>query len=363
MANREIIVDGRVINDQSEMFFIAEIGQNHEGDVEKCKDLFRAAKEAGADSVKLQKRNNISLYTKEYFNSSYNSENAYAPTYGLHREALEFGLDEWQELVRYSKELGITLFSTAWDYSSADFLAELDMPAFKMASGDLKTIPLLKYVASFGKPMFISTGGASMRDVERAYDAVHPINPNICIMQCTSGYPPTWEELNLNVISTYRERFKDIPIGFSSHDSGIAMGLASYMLGARVLEKHFTLNRAWKGTDQAFSLEPQGLDKLIRDLRRLTISLGDGVKKTYPSEHKPLNKMGKKLVASRDLPAGHVLSAEDIALKSPGDGMPPYYQDFFVGQTLKVGMTEEQDFSFEAVGSDQAGADKALGEV
>ncbi|MEQ8433456.1 MAG: N-acetylneuraminate synthase family protein [Oceanicaulis sp.] len=362
MSERELVVDGRVINEQSKMYVIAEIGQNHEGDLQKCKDLFKAAHQAGADAVKLQKRDNRQLYTTEFFNSPYNSENSYAETYGLHREALEFDRDEWQELVRYSKELGVTLFSTAWDYNSADFLADLDMPAFKMASGDLKTIPLLKYVASLGKPMFISTGGASMRDVERAYEAVYPINPNICIMQCTSGYPPTWEELNLNVITTYRERFKDIPIGFSSHDNGIAMGLASYMLGARALEKHFTLNRAWKGTDQAFSLETQGLNKLIRDLDRLTISLGDGEKKTYPSEHQPLIKMGKKLVAARDLPAGHVLTDKDIALKSPGDGMPPYYQDFFVGQTLKVAVKAEEDFSFEAVGSDQASADKALGE-
>lgn len=362
MSERELIVDGKVINETSEMYLIAEIGQNHEGDLQKCKDLFKAAHAAGAPAVKLQKRDNRQLYTKEFFDSPYNSENSYAETYGLHREALEFDRDEWQELVRYSKELGITLFSTAWDYNSADFLEDLGVPAFKMASGDLKTIPLLKYIASFGKPMFISTGGASMRDVERAYEAVYPINPNICIMQCTSGYPPTWEELNLNVITTYRERFKDIPIGFSSHDSGIAMGLASYMLGARALEKHFTLNRAWKGTDQAFSLESQGLEKLIRDLKRLTISLGDGEKKTYPSEHKPLIKMGKKLVAAQDLPAGHVIDVKDIALKSPGDGLPPYYQDFFVGQTLTSAVAEDQNFTFESVGSDQASADKAIGE-
>lgn len=363
MSGREIIVDGKIINDASRMYVIAEIGQNHEGDVQKCKNLFKAAKDAGADSVKLQKRDNRLLYTKDFFNSPYTSENAYAPTYGEHREKLEFDRDEWIDLRDYSKEIGITLFSTAWDYNSADFLEDIGMPCFKIASGDLKTIPLLKYIASFGKPMFISTGGASMKDVLRAYEAVYPINPNICIMQCTSGYPPTFDELNIRVIETYREAFPDIPIGFSSHDNGIAMALAGYMLGARALEKHFTLDRTWKGTDQAFSLEPQGLRKLCRDLDRLMVALGDGVKTTYPSEEAPLIKMGKKVVAASALKAGHTITVQDIALKSPGGGIEPYYQDFFVGKTLVEDIAEDQDFSFGAVGSSRAEADVEIGEV
>ena len=160
MANREMVVDGIKISDNDDMYVIAEIGQNHEGDVQKCKDLFDAAKAAGAHSVKLQKRDNRSLYTKEYYNQPYNSENAYAPTYGEHREMLEFDRDEWIELRDHAKKIGITLFSTAWDYKSADFLEDLDMPAYKIASGDLKTLPQIKYIAKFGKPMFISTGGA-----------------------------------------------------------------------------------------------------------------------------------------------------------------------------------------------------------
>ena len=237
------------------------------------------------------------------------------------------------------------------------------MPAFKMASGDLKTIPLLKYVASLGKPMFISTGGATMRDVIRAYDAIMPINENLCIMQCTSGYPPKFEELNIKVIETYRDRFKDIPIGFSSHDSGIAMALVGYMCGARVLEKHITLNRAAKGTDQAFSLEPNGLRRMVRDLKRARISMGDGVKKSYPSEEAPLIKMGKKIVALRDLEAGHVVSEEDIGLKSPGDGMAPYFQDAIIGQKITKSLSAQQPLDFDVFSMTEAQFNKILGET
>lgn len=358
-----MVVDGVTIDDDSDMYVIAEIGQNHEGDVEKCKQLFDAAKMCGAHSVKLQKRQNATLYTKAKFTETYNSENAYAPTYGEHREKLEFSRDQYIELRDYSKKIGITMFSTAWDYASADLLESIDMPAYKIASGDLRTIPLIKYIASFGKPMFISTGGGTLLDVRRMFEAVYPINKQLCIMQCTSGYPPKFEELNIRVIETFRREFPEAVIGFSSHDSGIAMALVGYMCGARALEKHFTLNRAWKGTDQAFSLEPNGLRRLVRDLQRAKIALGDGVKKSYPSERDPLIKMGKKLVANTALPAGHVLMAKDIAFKSPGDGTAPYFVDFFVGKKLMTALSEDQDITFEAVGATERDAMKAIGEV
>lgn len=347
---REMRIEDKVVDDDSDVFVIAEIGHNHQGDLEKCKKLFDAAAQAGADAVKLQKRDNRALFTREMYDSPYNSENAYAPTYGAHREFLEFDKAQYLELQAHAKELGVIFFSTAFDMPSADFLEDIGVPCYKIASGDLTNTPLIKYVASFGKPMVISTGGGTMEDVQRAYDAVMPINSNICIMQCTSGYPPEYEELNLRVIETYRKAFPDIVIGFSSHDSGIAMPLIGYMLGARMVEKHFTLHRAWKGTDQAFSLEPGGLRRTVRDLRRARIALGDGVKCCYPSERKPLFKMAKKLVAARDLPAGQVLSAADIAMKVPNDGVPPWQLEAFIGKTLKVALGEDQSLTYESIG-------------
>jgi N-acetylneuraminate synthase/sialic acid synthase len=189
-------------------------------------------------------------------------------------------------------------------------------------------------VASLGKPMFVSTGGATMEDVRRAYETITPINKQLCIMQCTAGYPPEWEQLDLKVLTSYREAFPDVVLGFSSHDNGIAMGPVSYTLGARAIEKHFTLNRAQKGTDHAFSLEPPGLRRLVRDLQRTRVALGTGEKRQYESEVGPIKKMSKKLVAARDLPAGHVLSASDLALKSPGDGLRPYMLDSMIGRRL-----------------------------
>jgi sialic acid synthase SpsE len=344
---RQLEIDGTLINDDSDCYVIAEIGHNHQGDLKTARKLFLAAKEAGAHAVKLQKRDNRSLFTREMYERPYENENSYGQTYGAHREFLEFGEAEYRDLQQYAQEIGITFFATAFDVKSAALLAALDMPAFKIASGDLTNVPLLKHIAAYQKPMIMSTGGGTLDDVQRAYDAIMPINPRLCIMQCTAGYPPEFEELNLRVINTFSRQFPDIVIGFASHDSGIAMALVAYILGARVVEKHFTLNRAMRGTDHAFSLEPVGMRKIVRDLQRARVALGNGVKAPYATEKTPLIKMGKKLVASRNLPAGHRLSEQDVAIKSPGDGLPPYELDNVIGRRTRVALQPDQNIRLE----------------
>jgi sialic acid synthase len=346
---RELKIDNIRIADDTDAFVIAEVGNNHQGDLEKCKELFRKAKECGCTAVKLQKRHNATLYTKAMYDSAYNSENAFGATYGAHREALEFGRSEYVELKEFCRELDILFFATAFDFKSADFLAELDMPVFKIASGDLRSIPLLKYVAALGKPMIVSTGGGSLEDIQRAYDAIMPINPQLCILQCTASYPVEPPQMNLKVISSLRERLPNIVIGLSDHQNGIALAPVAYALGARVIEKHFTLNRAWKGTDHAFSLEPVGMSKMVRDLHRAREALGDGVKRVYENEVKPLLKMAKKLVAARDLPAGHTLTAEDVALKSPNDGLAPFELDRMLGRKLTRALAADENLRLEDV--------------
>ena len=346
---RKLTIDGKVIQDDSNCYVIAEIGHNHQGKLETAKEMFKVAKECGADAVKLQKRNNRELFTAAGYNRAYDNSNSYGATYGEHREFLEFGEREFKELKAYAAEIGITMFATAFDFSSADFLENLDMPAYKMASGDLKNIPLLTHVAKFQKPMIISTGGGTMEDVNRAYDAIMPINQQLCILQCTAGYPADFDELNLSVISTFRERFANTTIGLSSHDNGIAMALAAYMLGARLVEKHFTLNHTLKGTDHAFSLEPTGFRKMVRDLERVQVAIGNGVKRTYESEIAPIIKMGKKLVAARDLPAGYTIQREDIAIKSPGDALPPYEIDKVIGRVTREVMKEDDDITYKVL--------------
>ena len=356
---RKLTIDGKVIQDDSDCYVIAEIGHNHQGKLETAKEMFKIAKESGADAVKLQKRNNRELFTKAGYEKPYENPNSYGETYGEHREYLEFGGIEYKELMDYADEIGVTFFATAFDFSSADFLAKLDMPAFKIASGDLKNIPLLTHIAEFKKPMILSTGGGTMEDVNRAYDAVMPINQQLCILQCTAGYPADFDQLNLSVITTFRERFPNLTIGLSSHDNGIAMAVAAYMLGARVIEKHFTLNHTWKGTDHAFSLEPIGFRKMVRDLERVKVAIGDGVKQTYESEKNPIIKMGKKLVAARDLPAGYTIRREDIALKSPGDGLPPYELDKVIGRVTRQELKEDDDIAYEVLNGAEDWAEAA----
>jgi sialic acid synthase len=344
---RALEIDGKVIDDSSDCYVIAEIGHNHQGDVEQAKQMFATAKECGADAVKLQKRDNRSLFTKEYYTRPYDNPNSFGTTYGEHREALEFGRDEFLELQAYAREIDITFFATAFDPPSCEFLCDLDMPAYKIASADLNNTRLLRTVAETGKPMILSTGAALLDDVLRAYNTVAEVNPNVAVLQCTASYPPAWEELDLRVITTYRDLFPASVVGFSSHDSGIAMAVAAYVLGGRILEKHFTLNRALRGSDHAFSLEPQGLQKMVRDLRRTRVALGNGSKQMYPSEVEPSVKMAKKLVTTRALPAGHVLEEDDITAKSPGDGLPPYELPKFVGRALRQPVEEETALTFE----------------
>ena len=188
-----------------------------------------------------------------------------------------------------------------------------------------------------------------MDDVQRAYETITPINPRLCLLQCTCGYPAEYAELDLRVITTYRDTFPDVVIGYSGHDNGIAMPVAAYVLGARIVEKHFTLNRAMKGTDDAFSLEPVGLRKMMRDLERTHVAMGDGVKKIYESERAPIVKMGKSLVVARNLPSGHVLRAEDIVMKSPGGGIPPYELDAVIGRVTLRDLYEDDFLSFEVL--------------
>ena len=346
---RQITLGNHVINDDSECLVIAEVGHNHQGNVETAMKIFSEAKNAGADAVKLQKRNNRELFTAQMYDAPYTNDNSYGSTYGAHREALELGWEDYVQLKQYAHELGLMFFATPFDFSSVDFLERLDVLVYKIASGDLKNTPLLKYIARTGKPALLSTGGGTMEDVQRAYDVFTAENPSLAILQCTAVYPCEPEEMNLNVITTFREKFPQNVIGLSDHQSGIGMALVAFTLGARIIEKHFTLNRTWKGTDHAFSLAPVGLSKLVRDLRRARVALGSSEKRVMEVEKKPLYKMGKKLVAACDLKKGTVLSEAHIAVKSPDDGLPPYEIENVIGRTLKVGLKKDENISFEVL--------------
>lgn len=347
---RQLTINGRVIDDDSDPYLIAEIGHNHGGDTEKARELFRQAAVSGASAVKLQKRENETLFTREMFNRPYTGPNSYGPTYGAHRQALELGDDQLADLQAYAADLGIDYFSTPFDVPSAHSLAEAGVPCFKIASADITNTPLLRTVAGFGKPVIVSTGGADIVDVDRAVRVVTAINPQLCLMQCTASYPAQPAELNLRVIQTYRERYPDVVIGYSGHDNGANAAVIAYEMGARVIEKHFTLSRAGKGTDHAFSLEPAMFASMVSAMRRMRVLLGSGTKRVLPGEAAPITKMAKSLYTARPLAAGTVLTAADVVIRSPGGGLPPYELEHVIGSRLLVSLGEEAMLGPEHLG-------------
>jgi N-acetylneuraminate synthase/sialic acid synthase len=346
---RKLSIADRIIDDSTDPYVIAEIGHNHEGDLGKAEQLVREAAASGASAAKLQKRDNRALYTRAMYDEPYTGRNSYGPTYGAHREALEFGEAEYKHLAKVAAEVGIDFISTAFDFGSVDFLVGLGIPAIKMASGDLTNVPLLTYAAKTGTPLIVSTGAAEMADVRRAVDAILPINPNLAVLQCTAIYPAAPADLNLSVIETYRREFPDVVIGFSGHEMELDTSYLACALGARVVEKHFTLDRARPGSDHHFSLEPSHMAELVAGLRRTRETLGTSEKVRDAREVPALRKMGKKLVTARPLPKGHVLGEVDILIKSPGNGTPPYLLDQIIGRPLGEPLDAEADITLDVL--------------
>jgi sialic acid synthase len=317
-----------------EIYIIAEIGNNHQGSVKHAMKLIKKAKEAGANAVKTQKRDNRSLYTKAFFNQAYDNPNSFAETYGEHREKLELSKSDYKDLVDYSKELEIDFFATPFDLDSLDFLEQFNFKSYKIASADITNTVLQTEIAKTKKEIFLSTGGATLEDVKRAKENIFKHNQNLTIMQCTASYPVELKNMNLKVIETYKKNFPGIRLGLSDHENGIDAGPLAYILGARVFEKHFTINRSNKGTDNAFSLEPEGLSKFIRNIKRVDILMGSSEKKQLESEIKPLIKMRKSPVLKMLKKKGEIIELSDIALKSPGLGLHPYEIEKIVGKKL-----------------------------
>lgn len=290
---RSITIAGRTISDDSPAWCIAELGHNHGGSLETARAMIRAAAAAGADAVKLQKRDNRSLYTQAYYDRPYTSEHSFGATYGEHREALEFGCNEYDHVAASVTGKGLAFMATAFDRHSVNFLVTHGVKAFKIASADLVNTPLLRHVAHCGKPVIVSTGAASQQDVDRAINTIWPINQQVALLQCTAMYPAPPDALNLRVIATYRERYPEVVVGLSSHYSGISDVIAAYVLGARIFEKHLSLDRTAKGTDHAFSLEPAGFAKMVSYLTKVRAMLGSGEKTCLEGELPAIEKMRK----------------------------------------------------------------------
>jgi N-acetylneuraminate synthase/sialic acid synthase len=288
---RELIINGRRIADDEPCYVIAEIGNNHGGSATTALEMVMAAADAGCEAVKFQRRANGTLYSRELLDKPYENLHSFGRTYGEHRAALELPLTDYAHVYHTAENRGLACFATAFDELSADELeAVIDPPAFKLASGALQDYALIKHVASLGKPVILSTGGGTLRQIDMAVETLSKHTTRFALLHATAAYPATFDELNLRCIRSMWERYRCV-IGWSCHVHNISMMMAAYALGARIIECHFTLNRTMKGTDHAFSLEPATMKKLCKDLSRAHVALGDGIKKLYPSEVGPLSKM------------------------------------------------------------------------
>lgn len=267
---------------------VAEIGQNHQGDLEIAKELIRQAKICGADAVKSQKRDIRSLLTPEEYRRPYESPHSFGATYGEHREALELSGGEFAELILFARKLGIEFFASPWDVRSAELLNRLGMRLFKVPSACVTNLPLLRTLAAFKKPLILSTGMSTLEEIDRAMEILQGCE--VALLQCTSAYPCAFEDIHLRVLETLRCRY-GVPVGLSGHHRGIAVDAAAVALGARILERHFTLDRTMKGSDHAASLEPPGLARLVRDVRAVERALGSPEKRVLSCEVPAMEKL------------------------------------------------------------------------
>jgi len=286
---REVKIGDTWVGDGHPCFFTAEIGINHNGDVDIAKKLIDAAMLAGCNAVKFQKRTIEVVYSPKELDQP--RENPFGPTNRDLKRSLEFGKREYEEIDRYCKEKGIMWYASCWDEQSIDFMEEFDPPCYKIASASLTDDGLLRHTRKTGKPIILSTGMSTMGQIYHAVEVLG--EEDLVIMHCTSTYPSKPDELNLRMIETLHREFK-CPIGYSGHEVGLMTTLAAKVLGASMLERHITLDRAMWGSDQAASVESHGIMRLIKDIRSVESAHGDGEKIIYESEIPIMKKLRRK---------------------------------------------------------------------
>lgn len=282
----QVKIGNSIVGDGAPCYIVGEIGINHNGDLGIAKRLIDVSAIAGANAVKFQKRTIDVVYSADELSRP--RENPFGPTNGDLKRGLEFGLDQYRTIDRYCAEKGVAWFSSCWDEASVDFMEQFNPPAYKIASASLTDDNLLRHHRRTGRPLIISTGMSTIAQVDHAVSVLG--SENLVILHTTSAYPAKIADLNLRMIPVLRERF-GVPVGYSGHEVGLASTFAAVALGACMVERHITLDRAMWGSDQAASVEPQGLMKLVRDIRVIEESLGDGVKKVTADEVPIMKKL------------------------------------------------------------------------
>lgn len=339
---------GRRIGPDAPCFIVAEIGNNHQGELSLARDMVHAAAQAGADAVKLQKRDMDALFTRAGREAPYTGANSFGPTYGEHRLALELDMDAMAELKELAESLGLVFFASAWDLASARQMLDLGMELFKVCSADLVNIPLLRMVGENGVPVIMSTGMSDFEDIDTAVAELRSWHNNIVLLHCNSSYPCPDANIALPVMAQLRRRH-GLPVGYSGHESGLGPSVAAAGLGACVVERHFTLDRAMRGTDHKASLEPEDFARMSAMIREVEAAMSQQGKVVYPEERASAAKLRKSIVFTRDLPAGHVVGHADITVKCPGTGISPVQWDQVLGARLRRGVLCEELVDWKAL--------------
>jgi len=318
---------------------IAEVGQNHQGDLDIAREYIKIFAGVGADVVKFQTRNNKYLFSDEAYDAPYNSENAFADYYGLHREKLELK-PEWLPILKEDCEkYGVKFMSTPFDEPSLELLCEIGVDLLKVASFDLGNLPLINRIAKAGKPVAISVGGGKFDQILASVNMLLEHLNEVAVLHCVSEYPCEYNRLGLDNIETLIRAFPQCAIGSSDHFNGTLSGPVAYMKGARIFEKHVTLNRAWKGTDHSFALEPEGFRKFVRDIQRIPHMMPPKPASELGNEN-VFKKLGKSLVAYVDIRAGDCFTLESLSGRIFNTQYIPVREsNLVIGRTAKRSIT------------------------
>ena len=326
------MIENIAFGDRKSCFIIAEAGVNHNGDINIAKKLVDAAFEAGADAVKFQSFKAENLVTKKAPKADYQKETTGNGNQYEMLKKLELSYENHVLLKKYCEDKGIMFISTPFDFESVDLLEKLNIPLYKISSGDLTNVPLLKYIAKLNKSMIVSAGMANLGEVEVAVEAIKNAgNDKIILLHCTSNYPTAYEDVNLNAMITLKNAF-NLPIGYSDHTVGVEVPIAAAAMGAKVIEKHFTLDKQMEGPDHKASLNPEELRKMVDSIRNIEKAFGDGIKKCNKNEENTRQVARKSIVARVNIKKGQTISYENVTFKRPANGVSPIFIDEIIGK-------------------------------
>ena len=342
--NKEIKIGNKIIGDTHPTYFIAEIGANFDGSIEKAKHLIDAAKKAGADCAKFQTFSTPRIVSEGGFSHMQlkGVHGSWGRTVSEVFKDAEFPVAWHKEIADYCKVVGIDFSTSPYFKEAVDLCVDLDVPFIKIGSGDITWLEMLGYIARKGKPVMLATGDATMSEIDEAVRTIEVTgNKDLVLMQCITNYPSKIESANVNVLKTYQSAF-DVLTGYSDHAPGHVVALASVVIGGRVIEKHFTLNKTDKGPDHPHSMEPQEFRFMVDSIREVERAMGSTRKEVVAEEGETVYVQRRCLYAKQDLKKGHIMTSEDIDILRPALGIPPKFKPMIIGKECKEDIVKGQ---------------------